>query len=252
MSSFINTYPPRRKIEKERKAITGKPLSPTSLSLPQVLSKNAMLNRVFKKEFEIIITRFNETLEWTKGIEHLCTVYNKGAPLDFIGTVVDVPNYGLDLETALKHIILNYDNLSDITMICQGRLVDRKDQPMYPLAEYYTQSSVNTVFGNAVSAYDPPSWRQFSARHEESFKAIDNRTLAMFRKDIVKIPYRQNNEHWVPGVWISVGRNCILTKSLAYYKELYDKCVFNRALRTEEIWYLERSMYTIFTTPVTV
>jgi len=249
MSSFRTNTTLRKKLEPRQKhrVIIGKSASPPSTSLSYVLSKNHILKPVFKKQFEIIITRFNETLEWTEGIEHLCTVYNKGAPLEFAGTVVNVPNYGLDLETTLRHIISNYDNLSDVTMIAQGRLVDRSDQPMYPLAEYYTQCSANSVFGNAITAYDAPSWRQHSPTYGEEFKSVNNRTLSAFRSDVVKIPYRNRYEKWVPGVWISVGRNCILKKGLYYYKGLYDKCMFHRALRTEEIWFLERSMYTIFT-----
>ena len=253
MSSFITQAPLRIKINKQKHRITVRnPLSKPSLVLSQVLSKNTLLRTISKPQFEVIITRFNEALDWTRGIEHLCTVYNKGSHLDFSGNVIEVPNYGLDLETTLRHIITNYSNLSDVTMICQGRLVDRKDQPMYPLAEYYTQCSINGVFGNTVDAGDPPSWRQFTSGQDDTFKAMNNRTLSAFRKEIVKISYKQNREQWVPGVWISVGRNSILNKSLEYYKELYDKCVFNRALRTEEIWYLERSMYTIFTSPIDV
>jgi hypothetical protein len=252
MSSFRTNVTLRTKVEQRQKhrVIIGKPLSAPSTSLSQVLSKNDTLKNVFKKQYEIIITRFNETLEWTKGIEHLCTVYNKGAPIEFAGTVIDVPNYGLNLETILRHIILNYDNLSDVTMMGQGRLVDRSDQPMYPLAEYYTQCSANSIFGNATSAYDPPSWREFSPKYAEDFKCVNNRTLSEFRKDIVKIPYRSGYEKWVPGAWISIGRNCILNKGLDYYKGLYEKCIFHRALRTEEIWFLERSIFTIFTSPI--
>ena len=143
----------------ENNVIVGKPLSIATSSLQTVLSKNNILQSLNKKQFEIIITRFNENLEWTKDIEHLCTVHNKGEPLYFGGCVINLDNYGLDIESIFRHIIENYDNLSDITMFCQGRLIDRIDQPMYILSDYYTQCSINSIFGNTSIAYDPPNWR---------------------------------------------------------------------------------------------
>jgi hypothetical protein len=92
-----------------------------------------------RTKFEIVITRFNEPLFWTGGMEHLCTVYNKGEGfrLDKRAKIVSVPNHGVGTETILRHIIERYDSLADVTFFSQATLCDRVDQPLYPLKEYY-------------------------------------------------------------------------------------------------------------------
>jgi len=229
----------------------GFPLSAPSLDKERILSDKHLFNMVFKNNFEIVITRFNETLDWTQGIEHLCTVYNKGESFSYTGTVIPVPNYGLDLEVILRHIIINYNSLSVITFFAQGHIADRPDQPLFPLKEYYTQCSSNTIFANTTLASDPPSWQyEPSKYHNEHFQSVNKDTLSSFRKNIVNIPYQYFKEKWVRGLWMSVGRDCIRTKPLEYYRRLYDACNFNRARRIEEIWFLERSMFSIFTLPI--
>ena len=229
----------------------GIPLSIPSLDKQEILSDISFFKTIHKREFEIIITRFDETLDWTQGIEHLCTVYNKGEPFPYKGTVINVPNYGLDLEVILRHIITNYNSLSTITFFAQGCIADRPDQPLFPIKEYYTQCSSISIFANTTIASDPPTWQyEPSKYHNEHFQSVNKDTLSSFRKNIVHIPYQYFKEKWVRGLWISVGKYCIHTKSLEYYKKLYNACKFNRARRTEEIWFLERSIYSIFTLPI--
>lgn len=225
------------------------PLGP-SCSIVNVLKNVDYLKSIYKSQFEIVITRFKEPLEWTRGIEHLCTVYNKGPALEFAGTVLNVPNYGLDLETVLRHIITNYHNLAAVTMFSQASLVDRVDQAMFDLTEYYKQCSVNSVFGHIAVATDPPDSRYPGRLTNTSCSSIGDRDLSAFRKDVVKIPYRYFSEFWVRGEWMSVGRDRIRSKPLSYYRYLYAKCQFFRGNQVEELSFLERSFYSIFTEPL--
>jgi hypothetical protein len=48
-----------------------------SCNLDTVLANKDFFRNITRSQFEIVITRFNEDLSWTDGIEHLCTVYNK-------------------------------------------------------------------------------------------------------------------------------------------------------------------------------
>jgi hypothetical protein len=244
---FKTTRTLRNKQHKPIKAAA--PLEP-SCSIVNVLRNLESLKSIYKSQFEIVITRFKEPLEWTRGIEHLCTVYNKGPTLEFAGTVLNVPNYGLGVETLLRHIITNYHNLAAITMFSQASLVDRVDQAMFNLTEYYKQCSVNSVFGNTAMATDPADSRYPGRLTNPSCSSIGDRDLSAFRKDVVKIPYRYFSESWVRGEWMSVGRDRIRSKPLSYYRYLYAKCEFFRGNQVEELWFLERSFYSIFTEPV--
>jgi len=244
---FKTTRTLRNKQHKPIKAAA--PLEP-SCSIVNVLRNLEYFKSIYKSQFEIVITRFKEPLEWTRGIEHLCTVYNKGPTLEFAGTVLNVPNYGLGVETLLRHIITNYHNLAAITMFSQASLVDRVDQAMFDLTEYYKQCSVNSVFGNTAMATDPADSRYPGRLTNSSCSSIGDRDLSAFRKDIVKIPYRYFSESWVRGEWMSVGRDRIRSKPLSYYRYLYAKCQFFRGNQVEELWFLERSFYSIFTEPL--
>jgi len=78
---------------------------------------------------EIIISRFNEDLKWTReGIfnEYKYVVYNKGDNENFdktnITNIININNVGRCDHTYLYHIVNKYDNLSDITVFFPGSL----------------------------------------------------------------------------------------------------------------------------------
>ena len=203
---------------------------------------------------EIVITRFNEPLEWTKDIAHLCTVYNKGPtplPSYFFNKVNNVPNNGLGIETILRHIILNYNSLASITFFCQGRILDRQDQPLYPL-EWYLLNTVTTDFkGVEDTLEDSPRFRiTDKVSDNENARTANERTLGTFRKDIVGVTYRQGFDKWVKGDWFSIGRDRIRAKPLEYYIGVYMRCQFQRGIVTEELWFLERSYHSMFNRPM--
>jgi hypothetical protein len=194
-----------------------------------------------KSQCEFVITRFNESLDWIQGIEHLCTIYNKGTTFDISGsTVINVPNYGMGIETMLNHIIQRYNSLADVTMFCQGNIGDRSDQPIYPFVWYFKDTSVNDVRANITSISDSPSFKWGDEP--------ETCTLKEFRETVIRIPYNIMTQKWVKGDWISVGRQKIIQHPLEYYSNIYNKCRFYRGIRIPELYYLERSFYIIFTT----
>jgi len=81
-----------------------------------------------KPNLQIIISRYNEDLEWLKEEpfnQYPVIVYNKGPNQDFyhapnITQIIPVKNVGRCDHTYLYHIIENYDNLADITIFLPG------------------------------------------------------------------------------------------------------------------------------------
>lgn len=216
-----------------------------STDLTQILSNLSMFRSKTKQEAEFVITRFDEPLDWTNSIEHLCTVYNKGEDLSGSFQVVPRPNHGCGIETMLRHIITRYDTLADITMFCQGNLADREDQPLYSFTWYFDNDSIK---GYLTDAYDIPTSR-YRFRISEKEYSLSNRNLKEFR-ECIGLPYKYMNEKWVRGDWISVSKGLIRSKPLEYYLFLYRLCEFERGILVEECWFLERSWYTIFTRPL--
>lgn len=203
------------------------------------------------QQTEIVITRYDEDLTWTEGFRHICTVYNKGPiPIpnkDEFARVFNVPNYGINEEVVLRHIIENYNSLATITFFAQGRILDRSDQPLFPLLYYLENPKGTAIRGYYYNSYCPPSWKYNGRCSTPECEAIKGRTLAQFREEIIGIPYRQWEELWAAGDWISVGCDLIRRRSLEFYKSIYNACEFQRGVCVEEVSFLERSFYTIWT-----
>jgi hypothetical protein len=225
-----------------------------SNNISEILKNVELFTDVSPSQAEIVITRYSESLEWTKDIAHLCTLYNKGPtalPSYFFNKVIATPNNGLGIETILRHIILNYDSLALTTFFCQGTLVDRKDQPLYPL-EWYLLNQLATDFkGVEDTLNESPNFRIIEKNPDNQVcQAIEGRNLGKFRKEVVGISYRQGIDRWVRGDWFSIGRDRIRAKPVQYYMGLYMRCQFHRGTAVEELWYLERSYHSIFNRPI--
>ena len=225
-----------------------------SNNISEILKNVELFTDVSPSQAEIVITRYSESLEWTKDIAHLCTVYNKGPtplPSYFFNKVIATPNNGLGIETILRHIILNYDSLALTTFFCQGTLADRIDQPLYPLEWYLLNQSATDFKGLEDNLNESPNYRIIEkVADNQVCQAIEGRTFGTFRKEVVGISYRQGIDRWVRGDWFSIGRDRIRAKPIQYYMGLYMRCQFHRGIAVEELWYLERSYHSTFNRPI--
>jgi hypothetical protein len=66
----------------------------------------------------IIVSRYNEDIEWTKQFKNVI-IYNKGTKLDNNYNEVLLENVGREGHTYYKYICDNYDNLEDYTIFLQ-------------------------------------------------------------------------------------------------------------------------------------
>lgn len=216
----------------------------SSCNLEYFLNNKESLKGVSRSQFEIVITRFDEDLEWTKGIEHLCTVYNKGKPFTSGATVIDVPNHGVGSETMLRHIVERYYTLADATFFCQGNVCDRVDQPLYPLTQY-AKCSIEGLVCVKGDLYEMPDSRFRWRVSSPECNSIEDRTFSEWRK-YIGIRFRGVYESWVKGDWIAVGCGKITARPKKFYADLYDICKFDRGILVEECWFLERTFHTLF------
>jgi hypothetical protein len=75
---------------------------------------------------KIIVSRYNEDIEWTKQFGDKVIIYNKGP--DEIPGAIPLPNVGREGHTYFHYICENYDNLDDYTVFLQGRPFDHSPQ----------------------------------------------------------------------------------------------------------------------------
>jgi len=84
---------------------------------------------------KLLVSRYNEDLDWLEGINIPTIVYNKGTALgeELIQKIKKnkpyfelktVPNVGREAYSYLHHFYNNYDNLDDITIHLQGNPFD--------------------------------------------------------------------------------------------------------------------------------
>jgi hypothetical protein len=77
-------------------------------------------------KIEIVISRYNENLEWLKNSSfenYPITIYNKGINNNFYNNnynIINLKNVGRCDHTYFYHIINNYNNLADITLFLPG------------------------------------------------------------------------------------------------------------------------------------
>ncbi|KAK9419937.1 hypothetical protein SUNI508_06943 [Seiridium unicorne] len=74
-------------------------------------------------QFEVVVARYNEDLQWLEAVLPDATVYNKGDKMPSIhniARIIDLPNIGRESHTYLHHIVSCYDTLADITLFTQG------------------------------------------------------------------------------------------------------------------------------------
>jgi hypothetical protein len=71
----------------------------------------------------LVTARYRESIDWLKLINFDILVYNKGID-DIPQPYVKLRNVGHETDTYMHHIISHYDNLSDVTVFCQGNPFD--------------------------------------------------------------------------------------------------------------------------------
>lgn len=65
----------------------------------------------------IVISRYQENLEWLDYIKIPYIIYNKGPEVE---GVINIPNVGRESETMLRYIIENYENIPENVTFLQG------------------------------------------------------------------------------------------------------------------------------------
>ena len=72
---------------------------------------------------ELIVSRYQEPVDWVLSSPIPVSLYNHGEPLDFDHPnvdVIDLPNQGREAGCYLEHLVRNYDNLSQQSFFVQA------------------------------------------------------------------------------------------------------------------------------------
>jgi hypothetical protein len=87
--------------------------------------------------YDIIISRYNEDIQWTHYIDEKWKIYlyNKGNDINDL-SYIKKENCGRESETYISHIIENYENLADYNCFCQGHPFDHSPDFLFEIKNF--------------------------------------------------------------------------------------------------------------------
>lgn len=212
---------------------------------------------------EIIISRFNEDLNWTMESPFNIfqyVVYNKGNNDNFNKTnvkkIINIENLGKNDHTYLYHIIENYDNLSNIVVFFPGSLnldykknkakrilnniIKNKFSRAYFVGEYH--NDLKTHFNNfTLDNWETSDKNNFLLNSESTLKKCIIRPYGNWYKYF----FGNTNAHW-SSLWgvFSIDKKDIIQHPVEHYQRLLQ--TVNTHSNPEAGHYIERSWGVIF------
>jgi len=214
------------------------------------------------KSIDIVISRYNENLEWLKEINEEkfnIIVYNKGINDNFIKlpnmTIINLDNVGRESHTYLYHIINNYNNLADITIFLPGSCdMQHKYNKMKKLLNFINLKN------KAILIYDfkyenvKNVLYNFTIENYQGTNQQNKEINPEFKLELSEIrPYGKWFKHYFNDIIIqhitycsifSVDKKDILQHSKEYYENLIKQ--LNNSSNSEAIHYFERSWEAVF------
>lgn len=144
------------------------------------------------ENIEIIISRYNEDLNWT--IEEpfnqfIYTVYNKGINTDFektnVNKIITLPNVGRCDHTFLYHIITNYENLSNLTVFFPGsiHMSNKKGKAIQILNSIKNNNYQNALF---IGEYTPNLLNKFNNFKLDNWLSSDENNAKLYTNSSLK------------------------------------------------------------------
>ena len=200
-----------------------------------------------KKNFEIVISRYDEDVSWCENYKEFVTIYNKGKD-DLTYPSIKLENKGHQIGTELTHIITNYDSLADVTFFTHGSFNYRNDQLIkekgkcHRYFEDFVSYSPNTLV--YIPRNDLPNTND---------KIYDyNMTMGEVYEFLFGTPYIRNFD-WACGKWISVSKEKIRNKPKEFYVKMLEFVLsdYNSETPTQNIYrtrdiYIERMILQCF------
>ena len=205
-----------------------------------------------KKEVEMVIARYEESIHWTSQYKHLRTIYNKGSPLPERYQSITLPNVGRESHTYLTHIVKNWDNLAKLTFFTQGQMSHNHYPYHLPLYLLHNQPILLNLREKGIEFRNRPGgFLQHRKKWKQEYQSGKMKVAELpfdqwWEKYLHNTPPPYSQLLWSHGAIFSVHRNLIKQRPKEDYQQLLD-CVSHH-VNPEEGHYLERCWFYLFTT----
>ena len=203
--------------------------------------------------YKIIVSRYNENIEWLNNEMQNCIIYNKGNKLNIDNEII-IENVGRESETYLHYIITNYDNLPDIIVFTQAKIADHKgsDDVNYLInikneALYHSKSQNFLTHYHGKNVWDiqwDNDWNFSNGKYylSDNYKNEPIKFIDWFKQNI-HINYPDPIKIYSSAIF-AVKKEVILKKSLQYYENLILQV--NHDINPTEGHFFERSWFYVF------
>jgi hypothetical protein len=202
--------------------------------------------------YKIVVSRYDENIEWIKSEMKNSIIYNKGKKLNIDNEVI-LKNVGRESESYLEYIIKNYKNLPDVVVFSQGRISDhvKGDNKDY-LIKIKDEALINYKSKNFIThsereehSYFNKEWNLINGEYFLKNNYKNNKPMVFiewFKKNINE-NYPMPINIYKNGIF-AVRKELILKNPIEYYKKLILEV--NHHINSSEGHFLERSWYYIF------
>ena len=191
----------------------------------------------------LVVSRFNENLEWVREFDRF-QIYNKGKN-DLDLESINLDNVGRESHSYLHHIITNYHNLDDYIIFSQGEYKDH-----FP-------NFKDLIFddrGFSIGLSKPNSFYGFKVSNRGDFSFVDcvcdkgnKYSLKEWWEFTTGERYIQSEYVFYNSIF-SIHKDFILKRSLESYIKIYlTLCYSNNPI---EGHFCERSWFNIFNLPL--
>ena len=202
--------------------------------------------------YKIIVSRYNENIDWLSPEMYNCIIYNKGVSLG-ISNEIMLLNVGRESDTYLEYIISNYNNLPDVVVFTQARISDHRgcDNVNY-LIHIKNDALQNTKSNVVLNHYDcgnnrdwDKNWNVRGASYylHDNYKNNNRIVFIDWFKKHINSTYPNPIKIYANGIF-AVKKELILKHSVEYYKKL--QLELNHHIEPAEGHFFERSWYYIF------
>ena len=202
--------------------------------------------------YKIIVARYNENIEWLNDELKNCIIYNKGDKLNIENEVM-LENVGRESESYLHYIIANYDNLPDVIVFTQARLVDHIGSNdvnfLITLKNSALRDGKSQYFYTHIDNNNNIHWdKEWNLRNgdyylKDNYKNNAPVTFVNWFKTNINPNYPNPIRIYIAGIF-AVKKEYILNKPIEYYKKLILEV--NHHINSTEGHFFERSWYYIF------
>lgn len=213
-----------------------------------------------QNEIEIVISYYNENLDWIIPYKNITILYNKGQPIDGVGfkRIVQTLNVGREAYVYLYHIVMNYHNLANLTIFYQGDAYTAHAAYTYPTPDdYIRRYREDTVSARCITpSLDKRGdvWGRIKhcCKWLEELKSGKLRRakgdMTEFWNDIFAQQQQQHPpciDMWYAGI-MAVTKQAIRNHPVEWYDYILTTYLSDHT-NPEEAHYMEHLWYTIFT-----